>query len=43
MPRGKAAQQKSRYAASIYKCCGMPFDAAQPKNLIGKLSKPRGG
>ncbi len=38
---GKAARQKLRHATSICGCCvGMPFDAAWPKNSIGKLSVP---
>ncbi len=36
-----AARQKLRHATSICGCCvGMPFDATQPKNSIGKLSVP---
>ncbi len=38
---GKAARQKLRHVTSICgRCVGMPFDAAQPKNLIDKLSVP---
>ncbi len=38
---GKAAWQKLCYVTSICgRCVGMPFDAAWPKNLIGKLSVP---
>ncbi len=38
---GKAARQKLRHATSICgRCVGMPFDAAQPENSIGKLSGP---
>ncbi len=38
---GKAVRQKLRHATSICgRCVGMPFNAARPKNLIGKLLVP---